>query len=228
MNEDIKLFLKEFDKPIKGCGNFCFMSRGKEFQQDAINELTALKQKVISLKEKAIKNKDEDSANCALSLENIIDAMINELMMWIALKEDDPNKAWDYLIEAQSNAKTALKAHYIAIDLNMEKYSDKLYLLEKLLFPPQIFFSPGFIIIESKCSICGKEYGECEHIVGKAYMGQMCNRIITETDLKEVSVVEEPANKHARILTFTDNGVTRDFMTWKIIDGQKENNKDNT
>jgi hypothetical protein len=148
-------------------------------------------------------------------------------MMWIALKNDDFNKAWDYLIEAQSNARTALQAHHIATELNLEKYTEKLYLLEKLLFPPQMFLSQGLIIKESKCSICGKEYGECEHIIGKAYMGQMCNRIITKAELKEVSVVKEPANKHARVLTVTDNGVTRDFMTWKIINGQKENNKNN-
>jgi hypothetical protein len=130
-------------------------------------------------------------------------------------------------IEAQSNARTALQAHHIAKDLNLEKYTEKLYLLEKLLFPPQMFLSLGLIIKESKCSICGKEYGECKHIVGKAYMGQMCNRIITKSEVKEVSVVEEPANKHARILTVTDNGVTRDLMTWEIIDRQKENNKNN-
>jgi hypothetical protein len=54
--------------------------------------------------------------------------------MWIVLKNDDFNKAWDYLIEAQSNARTALQAHHIAKDLNLGKYTEKLYLLEKLLF----------------------------------------------------------------------------------------------
>jgi len=36
--------------------------------------------------------------------------------------------------------------------------------------------------------------------------------------MKEVSIVEEPANKHARMLQFTDEGVTRDFMTWRRIE----------
>ena len=220
MNKEVESFLKEFIEVIRECEKFCFMSRGKEFQQEAVKKLTTFKQKVTSLKEQMIKVKDEDSANTMLSLENLIDAMINELKMWIALKEDNPNKAWDFLINAQSAVRTAAQAHHsIAIDLNAEGYANKLHLLEKLLFPPQMFFSPGLIIEKAECSICGEEYGECEHIVGKAYMGKICYKIITKIkEMKEVSIVEEPANKHARMLQFTDEVVTRDFMTWRRIE----------
>ncbi len=219
MNKKIESFLKEFIETIKEYEKFCFMSRGKEFQQEAVKKLTMLKQKVTPLKEQMIKIKDEDSANTMLSLENLIDAKINELKMWIALKEDEPNEAWDFLINAQSAVRTAAQAHNIAIDLNAEGYANKLHLLEKLLFPPQIFFSPSFIIKKAECSICGKEYGECEHIVGKAYMGKMCYKIVKEIkEIKEISIVEEPANKRARMLQFTDEGVTRDFMSWRRIE----------
>ena len=226
MNKEIELLLKEFNEVIREYGKFCFISRGEEFQQDAVKKLTALKQKASSLKEKAIKLKDEESANCMLSLEDLINAMIDELEMWIALKEDNPNKAWDFLINAQSAVRTSAQAHNIAIDLNAEGYANKLHLLEKFLFPPQMFFSPSFVTEKAECSICGKEYGECEHIVGRAYMGEMCYRIITKIkEVKEVSIVEEPANKHARILTFTNDGVTRDFMTWRIANESKEGSK---
>lgn len=220
MNKEIELFLKEFNEVIRECGKFCFMSRGKEFQQEAVKKLTTLKQRATSLKEQMRKVKDENSANTVLSLENLIDAMINELEMWIALKEDDPCKAWDLLINAQSAVRTAAQAHSIAIDLNAEGYANKLHLLEKFLFPPQMFFSPSFIIEKAKCSICGKEYGECEHIVGKAYMGKMCYKTITKIkEMKEVSIVEEPANKHARMLQFTnDDGAPKDLMTWRRIE----------
>ncbi len=218
MNKAVELFLKEFNEVIRECGKFCFMSRGKEFQQEAVKKLTTLKQKATSLKEQMITIKDENSANTMLSLENLIDAMINELEMWIALREDNPNKAWDFLINAQYAIRTAAQAHSIATDLNAEGYADKLHLLEKLLFPPQMFFSPSFVIEKAECSICGREYGECEHIVGKAYMGKMCYiTIVKIKEVKEVSIVEEPANKHARMLQFTDEGVTRDFMTWKKL-----------
>ncbi|MDK2907298.1 MAG: hypothetical protein PWQ66_1259 [Petrotoga sp.] len=220
MNREIELFLKDFNEVIIECGKFLFISRDKEFQQEAVKKLTTLKQRAISLKEQMIKVEDENSANTMLSLENLIDAMVNELEMWIALKEDDPNKAWDFLINAQSAVRTAAQVHSIAIKLNAEGYANKLHLIEKFLFPPQMFVSPSFIIEKVECSICGKEYGECEHIVGKAYMGKMCYKKITKIkDVKEISIVEEPADKHARVHGFTDDdGVTRDFMTWRKIE----------
>ena len=219
MNKEIELFLNEFNEVIRECGKFCFMSRGKEFQQEAVKKLKTLKQRAISLKEQMIKVKDENSANTMLSVENLIDAMINELEMWIALKEDNPNKAWDFLINAQYAIRTAAQAHSIALESNAEGYANKLHLIEKLLYPPQTFSSPSFIIEGTKCSICGKEYGTCDHVVGKAYMGEMCHRIVTKIkEVKEISIVEEPADKRARILQFTDNGITRDFMTWRIIE----------
>lgn len=217
--DEVKSFLKEFNEVIRECDKFCYMSRGKEFQQEAVKKLMTLKRKAMSLKKKMIKVENEDLANTMLSLENLIDAMINELKMWIALKEDKPNEAWDFLINAQSAVRTAAQAHEIAINLNAEGYGNKLHLLEKLLFPPQIFFSPGFVIKKAECSICGKEYGECEHVVGKAYMGKICYKIIKEVELREISIVEYPADKHARALQFTDDkGVTRDFMTWRRIE----------
>ena len=71
------------------------------------------------------------------------------------------------------------------------------------------------IIKYSECSICGKEYGECNHVRGKAYMGKFCSRILKDFEAKDVSFVNEPASKRHRVIAFTDNGVTRDFLTWK-------------
>ena len=218
MDKEVELFLKEYNELIKECQKFCFICRAKEFQQDAINKLTTTKHKAIDLKEKMIELEDENYANIMLSLENLIDAVINELEMWIKLKEDNPNEAWDFLIDAQYAIRNALHAHSMALKLNGEGYSNKLHLLEKLLFPPQMFCSMGSIIEYEECSICGNEYGECEHIVGKAYMGKICVRIITKIrEIKEVSIVEVPGNKRARTYRITDNGITRDFMTWRVI-----------
>ena len=77
------------------------------------------------------------------------------------------------------------------------------------------------MIEEAKCSICGKNYDECEHIVGKTYMGEMWYRIITKSELKEISIVENPINKKTRLIAFTKGKITRDYMTWKIIKNEK-------
>ena len=152
MSREIDELIGEFERLTEDCAKFLFITRGKEFQQEAIEKLTALKQKISLFKEKAVESKNEDSANIALSLELFIGALIGELRMWIALKEDDPNKAWDYLVGAQLLVRNAAQAHRTAEE-RAESYANKLHLLEKLLFPPQIFFSPGFIQKEEECSI---------------------------------------------------------------------------
>jgi hypothetical protein len=48
-------------------------------------------------------------------------------------------------------------------------------------------------------------------------MGQICARVIEEADLRETSMVPEPANKHCRVLAISDENGTRDLMTWRLI-----------
>jgi len=47
------------------------------------------------------------------------------------------------------------------------------------------------------CSICGKERGECEHIVGKIYDGKLCYDKVFVDRFLEVSVVNIAADKFA-------------------------------
>jgi hypothetical protein len=98
----------------------------------------------------------------------------------------------------------------------LEGYLGKLDAQEKIFFPPQTFCSPGLIVRKSKCSICNLDYGECEHIKGKAYNGELCVRIIEQAELLEMSIVEEPANKHARAYSWSEKGEDHDIMTWRI------------
>lgn len=50
-----------------------------------------------------------------------------------------------------------------------------------------------------KCSICNEDYETCGHIVGKAYVGQICHITVRDVrKISEVSIVKEPANKLAR------------------------------
>jgi hypothetical protein len=218
MNLDTNSFLDYFDETTKDCQKFSSFVRGKEFQVDAFNTLKNLKEVVIEKKQNAIKNKNEFEANLFLSLEHMVLALLHELKMIINLKEDFPNEAWDNLINAQSSLRTALQAH--PQNINLESYVQKLYGYEKLLFPQQLFFSTGLVAIYSSCSVCGKEYGECEHLLGKAYMGKICCEIVEKSDLKEVSIVDTPANKRCRAYSFDYSGKKVDAMTFREI---KEN-----
>jgi hypothetical protein len=193
-----------------------YAARAREVQASAIEVLEAVKDKASKLKAEAIRAQEEDIANQLLSYESMLRALICELKMWIAFKDGAPHDAWSYLVRAQNAALSALRAHQ-EVSGSMEPYLDRLDLLEHVLFPPQVFVSPGFIIKSSKCSICESEYGECNHIKGRPYMGVMCSRIITEYIAQEISIVPAPANKHARMLIISDGEVTRDAMTLQIL-----------
>jgi hypothetical protein len=220
MNEKVITFQKRFAEIASDCQRLCFMSRAKELQAEARDKLNELYDEAHALKLDLVSQEDEDAANAMLSFEEIITALCDELNMWIALKEDEPDTAWNYLVGAQVSARTALQVH--SVGEHLIGYIQHLEILEHVLFPPQKFFSVGMIVKKAECSICGEEYGECDHIKGRAYMGEQCVRNITEAELLESSIVDKPANKRCRIISFSDGGVMRDFLTWRVIPRDSE------
>lgn len=205
-----------FDKIIKNCQNFTVFTRGQEFQIEACNQLNTLYIEISTYKEEMVNEQNEYAANILLSLGEIAVALNNEIQMILELKNDNPDKAWDYLIDAQIAIKTAIQVHPAGA-YHLEEYVNRLSLIEKLFFPNQIFVSIGLIAIESKCSICNKIYGECNHVVGKAYMGRYCCEIITKSNLQEISIVENPSNKKCRMVTFVFDATNRNLMTYRKI-----------
>lgn len=192
---------------------FCCLVRDAVFQKEHSQKLRAHKVQLSQMKESCLD--DENSANEVLALELMLEAQAHELDMWVALKDDLPADAWEHLISAQDALRGAVRAHEVAH--NLGAYQQKLHMAEKLLFPPQLFFSISVVVRESICSICNSPYGECDHIVGRAYSGKLCSRIITKSEAREVSIVDDPANKRCRVLKITDGGITRDFFTWRPI-----------
>ena len=88
--------------------------------------------------------------------------------------------------------------------------------IEKLVFPPQIFLSTGMIVRSEICSICEKDYADCEHLVGMPYWGRFCFRRLKDIRPDHVAIVEEPANKLCRLTHFSAEGGMRNRMTWRI------------
>lgn len=215
MNEKVLTFIHQFNEAVADTQKFLFITRAKELQEDACRRLASLKERAANLKKETITDQDDDSANVLLCPESVLEATMNELRMWIALKDDDPNAAWDCLINCQGACRDAILAH-TAVDL--ENYISRLHTLEKLIFPQLFFSSTRMVIARSECSICGEEYGECDHLEGRPYMGQICARIVRE--IREVigaDMVDDPADKHCRILQFTEAGITRDYLTLRVI-----------
>ncbi len=216
--QDVNNFQSEFNDAIHAGQRLCFITRGKEFQIEALDTLASIKKKAEQLKERAIAHEYEDAANALLSFEEMADALIHELNMWTAIKEEKYAEAWDFLVNAQTAAIDAMRAHSIADHL--DGYIAHLSALEKHVFPNHGFLSIGAIVQKSECSICGQEHGTCDHLVGKPYMGKMCYEFISELELEEISFVKTPGNKHCRVMSFTDgDGCTIDTFTLRTIPG---------
>lgn len=215
MKESIDKLVTLFVETFSDCERFANLARAKEFQIESCKKLQILQEKILEIKKIAIECKNENIANRLLYYQFVTQALLYELKMWIAFKENNPEKAWDFLISSQSYLSGAVRAYEVG-DL-LDPYIEKLHLLEEFLFPNMMFSSVGIEAQKRVCSICKREYETCSHIKGKPYMGELCHIIIEKCKLEEISIVENPANKHCRMTSIKENGVTRNLMTWEVI-----------
>ena len=199
-----------------------FLARAIELQRDAVADAGALSAELALAKQNAILNQDEESANELLFMELALNVVIAQLRMCIALKEDAGEAAWDLLIDAQSACSAAIRVRQQIAEgppiANLERLDAWLLQTEHLVFPPQSFLSIGGFVTMRECSICRSTYDACEHIKGRAYMGELCATVISAMDLDHVSLVDNPANKRARVTHFSDGTKKRNTMTWRLED----------
>lgn len=214
MNDSLTPFVSSFNEQVKEAEVFLSIARDSDLQQQAVEKLLAVSISIVTEKESAIKNGIEDYANLLLGCECVTSALIAELKMWLLLKEGKPDAAWDELVTAQMASVDAVRAHPGFAHLS--EHNRKLEAIEALVFPPQVFISSGMIVGKQECSICGEEYGDCNHLVGKPYMGRFCYIIAKDLSIDHVAIVEHPADKRCRVQHFDVEGGTRNRMTWKI------------
>lgn len=216
MNEKIEEVLSRFEEIIGDAQALTYLTRKKELQEESVTELTDYIDELNSAQKMAIKDRDEDTANRILAIRCSCRAIRSELRVWLSLKEENWAEAWDHLVDAQDFLQSAQAAHEIMRKPSIQNMQGKYEWIEKFVFPPQAYMSPGLIVTKFTCSICGNDFSECEHRDGLPYWGQICSRIIEDTNVREVSVVDEPEDKKCRIIQFsTDDGYIRNKMTWE-------------
>ena len=203
----------DFSATVKSVERFLNITTGSEIQVDAVALLERTLVALQERKECAIESRNEEIANLMLGCECVATALRCELQMWVALKKEDPHAAWDSLIAAQSAAASAARTHPSLQDFI--RHEERLLLIQELIYPRQVFTSIGGEVTRAQCSICDAAYGACDHIRGRAYMGEFCCRIIQKMKLSEVSLVEEPADKRCRVTKMSLNGTMRDTLTWR-------------
>lgn len=194
--------------------NFCFVSRSSSQQIEQCFELDSLQHSASEAKQKSAYNEKERNANMFLGFECVIGAVKCELMMWVLLKRDKPNQAWDRLVSAQMGYMDASRAHEGF--KNCDHGLKKLELIEKYIFPPQVFMSAGIVSKRIDCSICGKAYSQCDHLRGKPYMGEFCEVIYHDFKVDHSAIVEHPADKRCRVTSFKTDSGYRDKLSWDI------------
>lgn len=199
---------------IKEAEVFLCLARSSKLQLAQCAALDLLSYNATRIKHEATRRGDENGANLFLGFECAIGAVRSELMMWILLKRDMPNEAWDRMVAAQMGCLDAIRAHSGFADC--ERKLKDLERLEGQIFPPQTFISAGFVAKRLECSICGERYSKCEHLRGKPYMGQFCEVIHLDSTGDHVALVETPADKRCRVVSFKTKDGYRDKLSWEI------------
>lgn len=214
MNRALPAFVATFNELVQESENLLSIARDSNLQREACSLLEDAIQRVLAEKTDAISRHDEDYANLLLGCESVATALLAELKMWLLLKEERPDEAWNHLVAAQMSSIDAARAHEGF--RHLEHHNQRLEAIEHLVFPPQVFVSSGMLVKYQECSICGQDYDDCEHLVGKPYMGHFCYIIARDLDLDHVAIVKHPADKRCRIERFGVDGGTRNRMTWRI------------
>lgn len=214
MKDKIDAAIKEYEELSEEASNLLVLARDTGLQSKMVTDLNRFTGTVENYKADAIQNKDEDAANFLLGMICALSAISSELQMYILLKSEKPEEAWDVLIDHQDAIAAALRAHEKFRFL--EPMAERGRNLEKRFFPSQVFMSAGLIVHKQVCSICGVDYSECDHLAGFPYLGQFCSVQLSEIEPDHVAIVEEPANRKCRITSFTVPGGVRNRMTWVV------------
>jgi hypothetical protein len=224
MSSKLKTFNSVFNNVVAKNLKFLYFTRAIEYQKDAISDLKSLLKRTSSLKKKIISQKNEELSNQLLSLQSLLIAYISELEMYVSLKDQRMDDAWESLVNAQDAMRTAFQANEIVEKYNGDAYLQKLEQIEKSFFPHQTFNSIEAKAEYSDCSICGKKYGTCNHLVGKPYMGEICYQIPRKIEFTGLALIinADPGSKHHRITEVSDNGYMRNFLTWRISNKVEE------
>lgn len=214
--ENPNLLLNEFNEMAQIAQTKSFITVGIEIQKEEINTLELYRADLAELKKDYVERGWENEANLVYCIDAILNVMQYELEMFVNFKEDKMSAAWGNLVNAQTLLPTAIR-NFPFEEKTLENYAVKLANYERLLFPTLQFQSIGGIIKKSECSICHQDPNICDHLKGKLYMGEICCTIISEMDLEEVSLVDNPANKHCRVISMQSGDKTWDILTLREI-----------
>jgi hypothetical protein len=218
-------YFKEFNEALQALCTYRFITRNSDLQRQACGNLEEMLKLLSQDKANAIAESDEHFANALLGCEALVSGCLAEITMYLLLKEDKPDAAWSELVKAQDAFEAALRADE-GFGEDVARQLNRLYNIERVVFPPQSFLSTGWIVKEEICSICGSEYEECDHIKGRPYMGEFCVVHIRPHQVDHVALVDKPASKHCRITHVKVSGGRENRLSL-LVEPEPEKSKEN-
>lgn len=88
------------------------------------------------------------------------------------------------------------------------------------IYPYKAFASTEILIKEQKCSICDSVRSirnDCGHRVGYVYNGELCTNIVTNSELKSISIVTNPVHKYAVAFLNDGKGNSVDHYDYSVL-----------
>jgi len=217
MNKRITLdeIRESYDDFIDSCQKFNYLTRSESIQREKIKECEEYIRVVKSYKSQAITDKNEDASGFLFHMQCMLNAMRSSLIVWVNVKGEKYNEAWNSLIDAQEYVEVALKIEEYDGVINMRFHLDS---MENAIFPGwKLYNSPGHTETIGKCSICGKIFSKCDHIEDHIYMGRLCRRVDRKIiDVYHSALVENPKDRRCIITKHSgDGGRMIDYFTWE-------------
>lgn len=172
-----------------------YLSKKKILFDESVNE------KIEQYRINAIDQEDEKNANYFWCLREIFNIQKGFVSAIEDLNSKKFEEAWS-LFEKIDIEIGNLEQNF---DVFQEEDKYQIVFIKRIiseyqkLFPYQYFFSRENIIKREECSICGKVISlrnSCGHKPGKLYMGELCSRIVTDMELKGISIVTDPFDKY--------------------------------
>jgi hypothetical protein len=171
----------------------------------------------LSAKFDAQQKQVEQAANLFLSIQCLASAMASQILMWENLRNFNPNKAWDLLIDAQEYIEVAIQAHETP---HLYKQQKRLQSIQDIVFADVKFVSSAFTYRSGDCTICGQRYSKCEHESGLVYMGRLCRELnLRDIEFNHIAIVDSPRDKRCRITAIErEKGKYEDCFTGELVD----------
>lgn len=208
--EDI---IENYNQFIDSGTHLNMLVRSTRLQNEKIDEIEEYVKHIKDFKRQAASQGNESFANLLFHFQCMLRAVQASLKMWVLVKEEEYQKAWSSLVDAEEYTEVAKRA----VDHEGPRaFSAYLGKVRDLIFPKwSRYNSVAFSTTIGKCSICGQSFDECDHVEGVIYMGRLCRRFdLKITDVNHVGIVEHPRDRRCIIPKISnDSGVMIDVFT---------------